>query len=156
MRTASISREHKNPCIRFLSDQEFNDTSIAKRASILVIEDDELLQKVTPLILKLCGYSVTLATTGKDAIKLFSNKYDLILLDIRLPDMSGFELCRKMRDIERGTHTPILAYTAFGDLVKRECIESGMDGLLTKGCVPISEMKTVINEMINIKNMRTI
>ena len=69
---------------------------IKKNASILIVEGEELLQKVTPLILKLYDYSVTLATTRKEAITFFNHRFDLILLDIKLPDINGFEVCRKM------------------------------------------------------------
>lgn len=123
--------------------------NIRRSISILIVEDDDLLQKITPLILKLSGYSTTLVTTGKEAINLFTQQFDLILLDIRLPDMSGFEVCKEMRAIEtrNGTHTPILAYTAFGELVKKKCLEAGMDDLLTKGC-SITEINQVIHKMV--------
>ena len=69
--------------------------------NILVVEDDDVLQKVTPLMIKMCGYNSTLATTGQEAIRLFKKGFDLIFLDIRLPDINGFDVCKKIRALEK-------------------------------------------------------
>ncbi len=66
---------------------------------ILVIDDDENIRKVVEAILKDQGYEVDTAESGKDAVqKTQKNHYDLMLVDIRLPDMEGTELLTKVRD----------------------------------------------------------
>jgi DNA-binding NtrC family response regulator len=66
---------------------------------ILVIDDDENIRKVVEAILKDQGYEVDTAESGKDAIqKTQKNHFDLMLVDIRLPDMEGTELLTKVRD----------------------------------------------------------
>jgi DNA-binding NtrC family response regulator len=70
-----------------------------EQARILVIDDDENITKVVAAILKDKGYSVDIAGTGTEAIKKTQeNHYDLMLVDIRLPDMEGTEVIIRIRD----------------------------------------------------------
>lgn len=102
---------------------------------ILVVEADPISQRVAQLALEQQGYEVTAARTGKPALALYEqNPYDLILMDMGLPDMQGTDITRKMRAIEQvqGNYTPIIALTAHGTLAKRECLAAGMDDFTSK------------------------
>lgn len=104
---------------------------------ILLVEDNPINIKVAQVILNDLGYNdVVVATTGQEALKQFSLSVDLILLDIGLPDMDGYEVCRRIREISQGTHLPIIAWTAHGDDKKEEYLSAGIDAFMTK---PVDE-----------------
>jgi two-component system sensor histidine kinase/response regulator len=104
--------------------------------SILVAEDNAVGQRLVSSILKMAGQRVTLAATGREVVSLFDQQsFDLILMDIQMPEMDGFEATAEIRKREDGTgaHTPVIALTAHamkGDLER--CRVAGMDGYLTK------------------------
>jgi DNA-binding response OmpR family regulator len=99
--------------------------------SILVVEDEISLQETLAYNLKKQGYSVHTASTGGQALKSARElKPDLILLDIMLPEMDGFEVCRTLR---QEMNTPILMLTARDDEIDRVVgLEVGADDYLTK------------------------
>lgn len=105
---------------------------------ILLVEDNLLNQKVVSHNLKKHNYSVTAVTNGHDAINMFiNNKYKLILMDIMLPDMNGYEIVeaiRKYEQREKNEYTiPVIAITANTLEKEREkCLVSGMDDYLSK------------------------
>jgi len=104
-----------------------------KRA--LVVEDYFINQEVTQDILELMGVDVEVAENGREALELYQNeKYDLIFMDIQMPEMDGYETTRKIRRSENeGHHVPIIALTAnaiSGD--KEKCLEAGMDDYISK------------------------
>jgi CheY-like chemotaxis protein len=108
-----------------------------KKYKILVIEDNSINIKVAQVILTDLGYNdIVVATTGQEALKQFSLSVDLILLDIGLPDMDGYEVCRKIREILQGAYLPIIAWTAHGEEKKNECLAAGIDAFMTK---PVDE-----------------
>jgi DNA-binding response OmpR family regulator len=99
--------------------------------AILVVEDEISLQETLAYNLKKQGYSVHTASTGGQALKSAREiKPDLILLDIMLPEMDGFEVCRTLR---QEMNTPILMLTARDDEIDRVVgLEVGADDYLTK------------------------
>lgn len=86
---------------------------------ILAVEDNEVAQMVINIILKNLGCLVDIADTGKAALNLFrKNKYDLMLVDIGLPDMNGLEICENIRQFENTdteSITPIVLLSAYSD-----------------------------------------
>ena len=104
--------------------------------SLLLVEDNILNQKLIFLNLTKCGYSIDIASNGALAVNKFKEKkYDLILMDIMMPEMDGYEATKRIRQIEKktGTYTPIIGLTANTyDADKERCIEAGMDAFLTK------------------------
>ncbi len=103
---------------------------------VLVVEDNTTAQKVAKALLSQRGCQVDIASAGDEALQLWkANKYDLIFMDIGLPDMDGYQVTRHIR-IQEATgnhHVPIIALTAHvGDENKQRCIESGMNAVLTK------------------------
>lgn len=80
---------------------------------ILIVEDEESLLKLETILLQVKGYEVTGAVTGNDAIEKLSQKvFDLVLLDIMLPDIDGFEICSRIRKEPRTAEIPVVMLTA--------------------------------------------
>ena len=107
-----------------------------KRLNILLAEDNEISQTLTVKILEKEGHSVTVANNGIEAVNNFENQpFDLILMDVQMPEMSGFEATAAIRDKEKetGKHIPVIAITAHAMKGDREkCLEAGMDGYVAK------------------------
>jgi CheY-like chemotaxis protein len=104
---------------------------------ILLAEDSLTNQKLAIGLLAKWGHSVTVAGTGREAIELLNSGevFDLVLMDVQMPEMDGFETTTaiRSRDIQTGTHTPIIAMTAHamkGD--RKKCLAAGMDGYVAK------------------------
>ncbi len=105
-----------------------------KNLTVLLVVDEPIVQMVVIAMLKKLGCAVVLAETGKDALAKFStNTYDIILMDIGLPDMRGTDVTKEIRRREVDKHTPIIAVTAYTiDEVKVECDAAGMDAIYNK------------------------
>ncbi len=103
-------------------------------AEILVVEDNEANQVIITSILENSGFKVILADNGKIALHLLENhSYDLVLMDIQMPEMDGYEATRRIRSNRRWDKLPIVAMTANAmqdDIVK--CHDVGMNGHLSK------------------------
>lgn len=99
---------------------------------ILYIEDHEDTRELVSFVLKQRNYEVTTSATIENGVRLAgANKFDLYLLDSWLPDGSGLELCRKIREFDG--NTPILFYSAATYEIDRElALLSGAQGYLTK------------------------
>jgi two-component system, OmpR family, aerobic respiration control sensor histidine kinase ArcB len=104
--------------------------------SILVVEDNPIAAKITEALLKNLHCHVDIAINGKSAIKCAKNHdYDLIIMDVGLPDISGIEVTRWIRAWEAtcDKHTSIVALTAHYDTDnKQQCMEAGMDAVFSK------------------------
>ncbi len=107
-----------------------------KKVHILLAEDNEINQKFAVHLLEREGYKVTTVNNGREAINAFENQpFDLVLMDIQMPEMGGFEATAAIRKKEKetGTHMPIIAMTAYAMSGYRgKCIEAGMDGYISK------------------------
>jgi CheY-like chemotaxis protein len=110
---------------------------------ILLSEDNLVNQKLAIRLLEKAGHRVTLATTGREAVAAWDNAgvpgFDVVLMDIQMPEMDGMEATAAIRQLEKhsGNHIPILAMTAHamrGD--KERCLASGMDGYISKPIQP--------------------
>lgn len=106
-----------------------------RELTILLVEDDELSQKVTTFYLKHFGHKVDTAVNGYEAISRFNaEKYNLILMDIQMPEMDGLQAAKEIREIEKEYpekgHTPIIAVTTNPD--KALIFKAGMDGYTQK------------------------
>ncbi|MFH0825599.1 MAG: response regulator, partial [Pseudomonadota bacterium] len=108
----------------------------ARGFRILLAEDNPVNQKLASKLLQKMGHSVTVAGTGRQAVSLLeTGSFDLILMDVQMPEMDGFEATTHIRLNERitGRHIPIIAMTAHAMKGDRErCLEAGMDGYVSK------------------------
>ena len=107
---------------------------------ILFVEDNASIQWVGEKILERAGYAVQLAGNGLEAIQKFEQgQFDLILMDVEMPQMDGLEATRLIREREAasGRRIPILAMTAYATRADQdECFQAGMDGCLVKPFTP--------------------
>ncbi len=101
-------------------------------AKLLLVEDDEDMSEVLVHTLSSRGFTVQLASNGRDALDLLRvNKYDIIVLDWMMPGLSGIEVCRSLRSV--GNKTPILMLTArTSDDDTEFGLDAGADDYLTK------------------------
>ena len=103
---------------------------------ILLVEDNEINREIMLSQLTAMGYRVAMAADGKEALQLYKdNAYDVILTDIEMPQMNGYELTTEIRRLETGTErsTPILAITASEfDLNEERAAASGFNGYMLK------------------------
>ena len=104
-------------------------------ARILVVEDNDVSQKLTVRQLRLIGYdNVTVVGDGVEALEVLAHKaFDLILMDVHMPNLDGLQTTRRIRRSEHGERIPIIAMTsnALADDVE-ECLAAGMDDHLGK------------------------
>lgn len=111
---------------------------------VLLVDDDEINRLVMGKLLKKHGCNVTMAENGIQAVEKFKEgKFDLVFMDISMPEMDGYEATRRILDYEskenKKPHTPIIALTAMAlKEDKQRCLDAGMDEYLTK---PISSEK---------------
>jgi two-component system aerobic respiration control sensor histidine kinase ArcB len=102
--------------------------------NVLLVEDIELNVVVARSVLEKMGSSVDVAMNGHDALAMFDpDEYDLVLLDIQLPDMTGLDISRQLRQRYRDRHLPpLIALTANVLKDKKEYLDAGMDDVLSK------------------------
>ena len=118
--------------------------------SILVAEDNVVSQRLVTALLRERGHAVTLAGNGAEVIDLVEQRaFDLILMDIQMPEMDGLQATAeiRLREGRRGKHIPIVAMTAHAMAGDRErCLDAGMDGYIAKPIHP-SELMALITGM---------
>jgi two-component system sensor histidine kinase/response regulator len=120
------------------------------KARILVVEDDDVNQKVVLRILQKIGFQADLAVDGRRAVDaVLKNHYDLVLMDVQMPRMDGLEATAQIRFREGSSrHTPIIGLTANALSSDRErCLGAGMDDYLSK---PVSNerLRTAISHWV--------
>lgn len=121
----------------------------AKKFRILVVEDEESLLKLESILLSLRGYEVTGVTDGAEALEeIGRNRPDLIVLDIMLPGMDGFEVCRRIRENPDTREIQVVMLTAkksTQDYAKG--MECGANAYITKP-FKSSKVMDVIEELL--------
>lgn len=118
-------------------------------ANILVIDDDSDFRSMLKLMLTRLNHTVTLATRGEDGYsQATTNKFDLLIIDLMMPDIDGYELTRRLRTEASTRNVPILVVTARTQPADRESAkEAGADGYLTKP-VDNRELASRITEIL--------
>jgi len=108
----------------------------ASRVRVLLVEDNAVNQMVAQAMLVRRGFHVVVAGNGRDGVEIFQReRFDLVLMDIQMPEMDGFEALAAIRGLEEGTgrRTPVVALTAHALKEDRErCLAAGMDDYLSK------------------------
>ena len=114
-------------------------------ANILIVDDDEAKRYGITKILQKAGFATREVTTGREALHLATELPDLIVLDVKLPDMSGFEVCRRIKTNPATSMIPVLHLsTTFVDIQdKIQGLEGGADGYLTDALEPLELIATV-------------
>jgi CheY-like chemotaxis protein len=122
------------------------------RLSILLVEDNEINQRIATVILEKAGHQIQVCGNGALALELLERrKFDLILMDMQMPVMGGVEATVNIRNKERvsGGHIPIIAMTANAMSEDKElCLNAGMDGYISKP-VRGEKLMSVIAEVLN-------
>jgi len=113
---------------------------------VLLVEDNMFNQAVAMEVLKKQGCRVTVASNGREAVEAFdSQPFDVILMDVQMPEMDGFEATRIIRSKETSGRIPIIAQTAHAFSEDRDrCIKAGMDEHMTKP-FKVAELLTVLD-----------
>ncbi|MGA3235005.1 MAG: ATP-binding protein [Bryobacteraceae bacterium] len=110
--------------------------SAARAVRALLVEDNPVNQKVVLRLLQKNGHQVTIASNGREALEaMIEAEFDIVLMDVQMPVMTGLEAAEAIRRTERGTgrRIPIVAMTAHAMTGDKElCLASGMDGYLSK------------------------
>ncbi len=118
---------------------------------VLLAEDNPVNQKLALGILAKRGHSVRVAQNGREAVEAVEQEpFDLVLMDVHMPEMGGFEATGLIRERERihGGHLPIVAVTARAMTGDREhCLEAGMDDYLTKP-VKVKDLLEIIDRLV--------
>ncbi|HEX7474469.1 MAG TPA: response regulator transcription factor [Dehalococcoidales bacterium] len=111
--------------------EKSGENTMMKMTKILIVDDDPAIQKFVGVNLEARGYKVLLASDGEEALSLLDEEQpNLILLDIMMPRMNGFEVCRKVREWSR---IPIIILSAReSENDKVTCLDCGADDYLTK------------------------
>jgi signal transduction histidine kinase len=125
---------------------------VSSTSTILTVDDNDALRYTITRTLRGGGYTVVEARTGSDALKLAENSPDLITLDLNLPDVDGFEVCRRLKSDPKTAHIPILHISAtFVEPEHRvRGLEAGADGYLAE---PISgeELLATVGALLRMK-----
>jgi DNA-binding response OmpR family regulator len=109
-----------------------------KKQLILIVEDDKNISKLVKYNLEKAGFECTAAKTGETAMDVLEKEpVDLVVLDLMLPKMDGFEVCKKIRQTTQLSHIPIIMLTAKGEEVDRIVgLELGADDYMVKPFSP--------------------
>jgi CheY-like chemotaxis protein len=141
-----VKKQIASPKIEELKQKEKTRKEL-KDVKILLVEDNSINQKITLLTLKPLVNSIDTATNGKEALDKFgTSNYDLILMDIQMPVMSGLLAAEKIRALESSTngHIPIIAITAHAMLGDKErCMSAGMDDYISKPFQPAALIEKI-------------
>lgn len=134
---------------------ETEEESLLSTLNVLVAEDNLINQQVIKLLLQKKGVNVTIANNGLEVLNLVnSDLFDLILMDIQMPEMDGLEATeRLLTDDQYGSRVPdIIAMTANAmDQDRRNCEQAGMKGFISKP-INVEELKTVLLKAARHKN----
>ena len=113
--------------------------------TVLVVDDNPATRYSTGRVLKNAGFTILEAATGAEALEIASRGPDAIVLDVHLPDIDGFQVCRELRSAETSKRTPVihLSATFVTDMHKVKGLEAGADGYLTHPVEPLVLIATV-------------
>ena len=132
-----------------------------RRVHILVAEDNAINRELVTRLLQKHGHTVIAVTTGREAVDLLDKdaaNCDIVLMDVEMPDMDGFQATAIIREKEKasGKHVPIIALTADAMKGDRErCLEAGMDGYVSKPIRHQDLLETIQALLLDVPNIPT-
>jgi len=128
-----------------------NNTSIINKKNILVVDDSVTTRILERNILRTAGYHVTVAINGLDALtKILSEKFDLIISDVEMPEINGFELTERLKKDEKFKHIPIILVTSLAsELDKKRGLNLGANSYITKGGFDQEELLATVSKLLN-------
>ena len=123
--------------IEHIADDDLFKSNQSSAYKVLLVEDNDANILVASALLEYHGYTYEVAKNGKDALtKIYNNRYDLVLMDVQMPEINGFEVTKHVREHEKKAGldpTFIIGMTAFAFADdKKRCFDSGMDDYLAK------------------------
>jgi signal transduction histidine kinase/CheY-like chemotaxis protein len=129
-------------------DPDTGEVTEAEALTVLLVEDNVVNQKVATRLIETAGHRVTVAADGRAALDTLRRaRFDLVLMDLQMPEMDGFAATSQLRDRERSTgapRTPVIALTAHAmDDDRQLCLDSGFDGFLAKP-IDVEELADVL------------
>jgi len=152
-----VAKEGADPAAALAASSSESEQGATKQANmrktmnILIAEDNPVNQKLLRLMLEMHGHHARVTADGKEAVAVYqSEDIDLILMDVQMPGMNGFEATTTIRELEKGTgrHVPIIAVTAHVmPGYKDDCLNAGMDNYLSKP-FRMQELFAVIEETL--------
>jgi DNA-binding response OmpR family regulator len=102
-------------------------------SSILVVDDQPQNTRLLEALLRPHGYALLHASSGAEALELaWSREPDLVLLDVEMPGMNGYEVCRRLRADERTAFLPVVMVTSHREEVRADALDAGADDFVTK------------------------
>jgi CheY-like chemotaxis protein len=112
--------------------------------TILVVNDDRASRYVLVRVLQQAGFAVREAASGSEALRLVDERPDAVVLDVRLPDLDGLEICRRIKRSPQTTSIPVVLLSAacWEEPDRRRGVESGGDAYLT-GLLPADLLPTL-------------
>jgi len=120
-------------------------------SKILLVDDEKDIVEFLQYNLQQEGFEVIAAYDGKESLQKLNEKPDLIILDVMMPEMDGFEVCRRIREKEDFKHTPVIFLTAkSGEVNEIKGLESGANDYIQK---PISPRKLIARVKANLRNL---
>lgn len=123
-----------------------------KKIKVLLAEDNLINQKLALISLKKIGFDIQIASNGLEALEYYkSSSFDLIIMDILMPLMDGYQAVKAIRLLEKNSsenvHIPIIAFTANTfDHDRERCIRSGMDDYMIKP-LDINKLKYILQRL---------
>ncbi len=121
---------------------------MAKR--VLVVDDEPSILKIIATQLRVSGYDVMVAMDGASALaRIMESPPDLMILDVMLPKMNGYEVCTAVKQNPQLRHTPIIMFTALrGEQDYWKAMSCGADAYLTKP-YSVDDLQQIVNRLIN-------
>ncbi len=149
--------EVENEELNYFTDKIDLQFPVEEKGQILVAEDYAVNQEIVRLHLESFGYEIVMVNNGREALNLCHDRiFDLIILDVQMPEMDGFETARLIRSSSLNEKTSILGMTANADTQTRKmCLNSGMNDVMPK---PIRKeiFLSFIRKWIKLKNIKSV
>jgi CheY-like chemotaxis protein len=120
------------------------------RGAVLVVDDVPDVSEMIELLLRHAGYDVSTAESAQDALHLARmNHYDLVISDIGMPDMNGYELATALRELAAYNKTPLIAVTGYSEYDDRgRAVRAGFNVHLTKPIEP-TQLLTLMRDLLS-------